>query len=98
MCKSVPRVNDRRELNGIFWVAIEAPGATCGTTSVRTQPATSLHSLVTGGRMGQNHECTRRRPRCRYATDRHVYCSRASAAMPVSLGTEGSRWAVGEAG
>src|SRR5262249_40567322 len=34
---------------------------------------------ATRGRVGQNHERTRRRPRCRRADDRHVYYSRASA-------------------
>jgi hypothetical protein len=34
-------VNDRRVLNGIFWVCeLECRGATCRTTSVRTPLAT----------------------------------------------------------
>ena len=39
--RGVPRVNDRRVLNGIFWVLRSgAPGETCRITSVRTRPAT----------------------------------------------------------
>ena len=40
--RGVPRVNDRRVLNGIFWVCDpEHHGATCPMTSVRTPPATT---------------------------------------------------------
>jgi hypothetical protein len=39
--RGVPRVNDRRVLNGIFWSCdLEHRGATCQSTSVRTRPAT----------------------------------------------------------
>jgi hypothetical protein len=39
--RGVPRVNDRRVLNGIFWFYdLEHRGATCRTTLVRTQLAT----------------------------------------------------------
>jgi transposase len=39
--RGVPRVNDRRVLNGIFWVCdLGRHGAICRTTSVRTRPAT----------------------------------------------------------
>jgi transposase len=39
--RGVPRVNDRRVLNGIFWVCdLEHRGATCQSTSVRPRPAT----------------------------------------------------------
>ena len=39
--RGVPRVNDRRVLNSIFWVLrLGRHGAICRTTSVRTRPAT----------------------------------------------------------
>jgi transposase len=39
--RGVPRVNDHRVLNGIFWVLRSgATGATCRITLVRTRPAT----------------------------------------------------------
>ena len=39
--RGVPRVCDRRVLNGIFWVLRSgAPWRDCQTTSVRIQPAT----------------------------------------------------------
>jgi transposase len=39
--RGVPRVNDRRVLNGIFWVLRSgAPWRDLPTTSVRTRPAT----------------------------------------------------------
>ena len=39
--RGVPRVNDRRVLNGIFWVLRSgARGATCQKTLARTPPAT----------------------------------------------------------
>jgi transposase len=48
--RGVPRVNDRRVLNGIFWVLRSgAPGAICRTTSARTPPAT-IASFAGDGR------------------------------------------------
>ena len=42
--RGVPRVNDRRVLNGIFGSCVpEHRGAICRTTSVHTPPAT-MHS------------------------------------------------------
>ena len=39
--RGVPRVNDRRVLNGIFWVLRSgAPWRDCRITSVPTRPAT----------------------------------------------------------
>jgi transposase len=39
--RGVPRVNDRRVLNGIFWVLRSGRhGATCRIALVRTRPAT----------------------------------------------------------
>jgi transposase len=39
--RGVPRVNDRRVLNGIFWVLRSGDrGAICRTTLARTPPAT----------------------------------------------------------
>ena len=41
--RGVPRVNDRRVLNGIFWVLRSGRhGVTCRTTSVRTRPAITV--------------------------------------------------------
>ena len=40
--RGVPRVNDRRVLNGIFWVLRSgAPWRDLPTTSARTRPATT---------------------------------------------------------
>ena len=48
--RGVPRVNDRRVLNGIFWVLrSERRGATCRTTLARTPPAT-IASFAGDGR------------------------------------------------
>ena len=61
--RGVPRVNDRRVLNGISGSCdLGHPGATCPLTLAHTRLATSLRSLATGGRVGQAHERTRRRP------------------------------------
>jgi transposase len=39
--RGVPRVNDRRVLNGIFWVLRSGhPGRSCRTSLVHTPPAT----------------------------------------------------------
>ena len=57
--RGVPRVNDRRVLNGIFWVLqsgalwrdlpdIFGPYTTCYNRFV---------SLAAGGRLGQDYEC-----------------------------------------
>jgi transposase len=62
--RGVPRVNDRRVLNGIFWVLRSgAPWRDLpvifGSVHDLLQ---SVRSLATGGRMGQAHERTVRRP------------------------------------
>ena len=71
--RGMPRVNDRRVLDGIFWVLRSgAPGneaivtsgrrgATCRTTRSVHHLLLSLRSLATSGRLGQDHERTRRR-------------------------------------
>ena len=47
--RGVPRVNDRRVLNGIFWVLRSGDhGATCRMTSVRIPLATTA-SFAGGG-------------------------------------------------
>jgi transposase len=61
--RGVPRVNDRRVLNGIFWVLRSgAPWRdlpdSFGPYHHLLQP---LRSLATSGRMGADHERTGRR-------------------------------------
>ena len=55
----VPRVNDRRVLNGIFWVL--RSGAPWRDWPDIFGPYTtrykSLRSLAAGGRLGQDYEC-----------------------------------------
>jgi hypothetical protein len=57
--RGVPRVNDRRVLNGIFWVLRSGalwrdPPESFGPLYDLLQ---SLHSLATGGRLGWDYEC-----------------------------------------
>jgi transposase len=56
--RGVPRVNDRRVLNGVFWVL--RSGAPWRDLPVEFFPIhdllQSLRSLATGGRVGQAHE------------------------------------------
>src|SRR5262249_26312153 len=48
--RGVPRVNDRRVLNGIFWIFdLGRHGATCRTTSART-PLVTIASFAGGER------------------------------------------------
>jgi transposase len=79
--RGVPRVNDRRVLNGIFWVLRSGvpwrdlpnpfgPYTTC------LQP---LRSLAACWRLEPDYQRTGWRSRRRRADDRHVYCPRASA-------------------
>lgn len=57
--RGVPRVNDRRVLNGSSGSCDpERPGATCRTTSPGHHLLQSLRSLATGGQLGQAHERT----------------------------------------
>jgi transposase len=62
--RGVPRVNDRRVLNGIFWVL--RSGAPWRDLPDNFGPVhdllQSVRSLATSGRVGQDHERTRRRP------------------------------------
>jgi transposase len=59
--RGVPRVNDRRVLNGIFWVLRSGAMA---RPAIQLRPVhdllQSLCSLATSGRLGQDHERTRR--------------------------------------
>jgi transposase len=56
--RGVPRVNDRRVLNGIFWVL--RSGAPLARSAGQLRPVhhllQSLRSLATGGRLGWNNE------------------------------------------
>ena len=57
--RGVPRVNDRRVLNGIFWVLRSgAPWRDLPTVRSLHHLLQSLRSLATGWRVGQDHECT----------------------------------------
>ena len=60
--RGVPRVNDRRVLNGIFLGLCDLGrhGATCRIISVRT-PLVTIASFAGGGGLGQDHERTRQR-------------------------------------
>ena len=62
--RGVPRVNDRRVLNGIFLgLAIwRAMARSAGQLRPVHQLLRSLRSLATGGRGGQAYERTGRRP------------------------------------
>jgi len=61
--RGVPRVNDRRVLNGIFWVLRSgAPWRDLpGSFGPLYHLLQSLRSLATSGRLDQNHERTGRR-------------------------------------
>ena len=55
--RGVTRVNDRRVLNGIFWVLRSgAPGAICRTTLVPTPPATIAWCAGGGRASGVGYE------------------------------------------
>jgi len=57
--RGVARVNDRRVLNGIFWVLRSgALGGTCRSPSVHTPPAT-IASFAGAGRASGARSCTR---------------------------------------
>ena len=59
--RGVPRVNDRRVLNGIFWVLRSgAPWRICRRTMALHHLLQSLCSLAQGWRMGPAHECVDR--------------------------------------
>jgi len=61
--RGILRVNDRRVLNGIFWVYAQAlPGVTCPCPMVPAQLA--IIASFGGGRLasGQDHGCTGRPP------------------------------------
>jgi hypothetical protein len=79
--RGVPRVNDRRVLNGIFSVLRSgAPWRDLPQAFlVRTRPATT-GSLGDGGLvLRPHHRRACRSPRCGCPDDRHFDCSRASA-------------------
>ena len=55
--RGVPRVNDRRVLNGIFWVLRSgAPWRDLRRSSPLYHLLQSLRSLAAGGRLGQDYE------------------------------------------
>jgi transposase len=57
--RGVARVNDRRVLNGIFWILRSGrPGGTCRTVLVPTPPAT-IASFAGGGRASGERSWTR---------------------------------------
>ena len=62
--RGVPRVNDRRVLNGIFWVL--RSGAPWRDLPDNFGPYTTCYnrfdSLAQGWRVGPTHECVGRRP------------------------------------
>jgi hypothetical protein len=62
--RGVPRVNDRRVLNGIFWVLRSGAPMARPASGVRSvyhllQP---LRSLASSRRLGADHECTGKCP------------------------------------
>jgi len=79
--RGVPRVNDRRVLNGIFWVLRsgapwrDLPGAFGPYTTCYK----SFRPLAPGGRLEPDHRRARRYPRCGRPDDRHFDRPRASA-------------------
>src|SRR5262249_44346370 len=79
--RGVPRVNDRRVLNGIFWVLAiwGAMARPAGQLRPVHYLVHSRGSLATSGRLGQYHERTGRRSGRHGADDRHVHCPRTSA-------------------
>ena len=55
--RGLPRVNDRRVLNGIFWVlGSGAPWRELRITSVRIPLATTVRSPAAGWRLEPHHE------------------------------------------
>ena len=62
--RGVPRVNDRRVLNGIFWVLRIRSAMARSVRKLRSlyDLLQSVRSLATGGRVGQAHERIGRRP------------------------------------
>ena len=70
--RGVPRVNDRRVLNGIFWV-LRSGAPWRDLPEIYGSPhdlLQSLRSLASGRCMGQDHGCAVRWSRCG-GTDRH---------------------------
>ena len=79
--RGVPRVNDRRVLNGIFWILRSgAPWRDLpdGVWPIHhlLQP---LRPLAAGWCLGPHHRRTCRCTRCSCPDDRHLDCPRASA-------------------
>jgi Putative transposase of IS4/5 family (DUF4096) len=59
----VPRANDRRVLNGIFWVLLSgAPWRSADCIRSLHHLLQSLRSLGSSGRVGPDYECTGWRP------------------------------------
>jgi hypothetical protein len=78
--RGVPRVNDRRVLNGIFWVLRSgAPWRDLRTTLARTPPAPIGLCAGDSGRLGRDYERVGRHAWCNGANDQYVDYPRASA-------------------
>lgn len=79
--RGVPRVNDRRVLNGIYWVL--RSGAPWRDLPAVFGPYTTCYnrfcSLAAGWCLGLHHRRTCRCPRCRCPNDRQLDCPWASA-------------------
>ena len=68
--RGVPRVNDRRVLNGIFWVLRSgAPWRDLRLIWALHDLLQSLRSPAQGWCVGHAYECVDRRPRCDRADD-----------------------------
>ena len=60
--RGVPRVNDRRVLNGIFWsCALALRGAICRRATDLIRLATIALFAAAGWRLGTDHGCVGRR-------------------------------------
>src|SRR4051794_708952 len=78
--RGVPRVNDRRVLNGIFWAL--RSGAPWRDLPGAFGPYTTCYNrfvLAQGGGLEPDHRSARRCPRCGCPDDRHFNRPRASA-------------------
>jgi transposase len=77
--RCIPRVNDRRVPNGMFWVLRSGHrGATCHVSLAPIPPATIASSAGVGLAYGVGSWSTSGRPQCSRPNDRHLYCARSS--------------------
>ena len=99
--RGVPRVNDRRVLNGIFWIL--RSGAPWRDLPNNFGPYTTydvlqpFRSLATRGCLGEDYERARRGPRRRRADDRYIHRARSSArgvhdTKPATVDGAVARW------